>query len=142
MNGLPDTLKVIDHMYDLAFASTDFKLQSKTLDRLILCLAPRKFPPYFSLSTIQVLASRVKLGCMLRTLGFDAQRDGVSHLTSLQHPAPLGIWNSGYDDDGKWNSLRCDAGIRAATGREEPEDEEPEDDFDEDDYVEADAMQQ
>ena len=54
---------------------------------------------------------------------------------------PLGIWNSGYDDDGKWNSLRCDAGIRAATGREEPEDEEPEDDFDEDNYVEADAMQ-
>ena len=43
-------------------------------------------------------ASRIKLGMIVGTLGFDARRNGVLHLTSLQHPAPLGICNDGYDD--------------------------------------------
>tara|TARA_B110001452_G_scaffold238592_1_gene219186 strand:- start:63 stop:584 length:522 start_codon:yes stop_codon:yes gene_type:complete len=61
-----------------------------------------KFLPWLSLSTVYVLASRVKLGLRLRVIGFDPQRDNVSHLTSLQHSADLGIWESGYVS-GVWN---------------------------------------
>ena len=106
---------MIDHQLDLAFALTDFKLQSKTVTKLILSIGPRSFPPYFTLSTIYVLASRVKLGLQLRVIGLNPQRDNVSHLTSLQHPDALRIWEASYVN-GFFNEERRDAAIAAALG--------------------------
>ena len=120
LHGLPAELKVVDHQLDLGFALTDFKLQSKTKTKLILSLGPRKFAPYFSLSTVYVLVSRVKLGMQLRTIGLDVRRHGHSHLTSLQHPCELGVWESSYNRDGRWDDALREQAIRAATGGERP----------------------
>ena len=116
--GMPIDLRVLDHQLDLAFAITDFKTQSKTMTKLILSLRPRSFMPYFTLSTIYVLASRVKEGLQLRTIGYNPRRDkdGVTHLTSLQHSSALRIWEACYDDDGRWNADKCLAAIEAELG--------------------------
>ena len=114
--GMPTNLCVLDHQLDLAFAITDFKTQSKTMTKLTLSLSPRNFMPYFTLSTIYVLASRVKEGLQLRTIGYDPRRDGVTHLTSLQHSSALRIWETCYDDDGRWNADKCLAAIEAELG--------------------------
>ena len=121
VHGMPKELKVIRHQLELAFAYTDFKLQSKTKTKLIISIGPRKFKPSLSLSTIYVLASRVKLGLQLRVIGFDVRRDGHRHLTSLQHPSELGIWELGYRrDSGEWDDALRDEAIRAAIGGELP----------------------
>ena len=80
--------------------TTDFELQGKTVDKLILCFGPRALPPYFSLSSVYVLASRVRMGDHLRVLGCDPKCDDMSHLTDLVHPRALVVWESSYDDDG------------------------------------------
>ena len=128
--GLPKEIKLIEHQLDLAFALTDFKLQSKTVTKLILSLGPRSFPPYFTLSTIYVLASRVKLGLQLRVIGLDPQRDSITHLTSLQHPSDLGIWEGCYDGT-DWSDELRDEALTAALGGARPEELDPESDEDE-----------
>ena len=115
----PPKLKVHVHMVGLAFGSTDYKLQARTVERLILCLRPRRFWPHFSLTGLHVLASRVQRGKCLRTLGFDPRRDGITHLTSLQHPPVLSVWDASYTEDGEWSAdlrtvaLHADAGGHA-----------------------------
>ena len=118
-------LKVHDHMVGLAFASTQHKLQARTVDRLVLCLRPRKFRPNFSLTGLHVLASRVRKGMWIRTIGFDPRRDGITHLTSLQHPPVLSIWDASYDDAGYWNDELHAAALHAAVGADAPLDVEP-----------------
>ena len=76
--------------------------------------------PVFTLSTIHVLASRVKLGLQLRVVGLNPQRDDVSHLTSLLHPPCLGIWQASYDDDGQWHAPRCADAVERALGGRQP----------------------
>ena len=98
--GLHFEMSYIDLQLDLSFATTDFKLQGKTVDKLILCFGPRALPPYFSLSSVYVLASRVRMGDHLRVLGCDPKCDDMSHLTDLVHPRALVVWESSYDDDG------------------------------------------
>jgi hypothetical protein len=98
--GLHFEMSYIDFQLDLSFATTDFKLQGKTVDKLILCFGPRALPPYFSLSSVYVLASRVRMGDHLRVLGCDPKCDDMSHLTDLVHPRALVVWESSYDDDG------------------------------------------
>ena len=95
-------------------------MQSKTKTKLILSLGPRKFPPWFVLSTIYVLASRVKLGAQIRVIGLDPQRDNVEHLTSLQHPSDLGIWEASYDGT-DWSDALRDEALAAALGGARPE---------------------
>ena len=56
------------HSVSLAFAVTDYKLQGKSLDVLILRLAPRKFEPPFHLHSLYVLLSRVRTHAGLRVL--------------------------------------------------------------------------
>jgi len=106
------------------------QLQSKTVTKLILSLGPRSFPPYFTLSTIYVLASCVKLGLQLRVIGFDPQRDNITHLTSLQHPSDLGIWENCYDGT-DWSDALRDEALTAALGGARPEELDPESDEDE-----------
>ena len=66
-----------------------------------------------------MLASRVKLGLQLRTVGFDPKRDNISHLTSLLHPSDLGIWEASYNGTDYSDSLR-DAALAAALGGTRP----------------------
>ena len=130
---------------DIGYAGTDYKHQGKTRLKLVLAFGPRRFPPYFTLSTVHVLASRVKLGLQLRVIGFDPQRDPIDHLTSLQHPPCLGIWESSYDRS-VWNEQMWHAAIIRAMGGSAPVDVFDEDDgLDDDDFVAAaewDAMEE
>ena len=87
--------------------------------KLIVCLRKRITRPYFSLSTVYVLASRVKEGAQLRVIGLDPQRDSIDHLTSLVHPAVLGIWEASYHGHA-WSADKCQTAIDTALGGESP----------------------
>ena len=118
LHGLPSEIKILDHQFDLGFALTDFKLQSRTKTKLILSLRARKTRPFYTLNSIYVLASRVRLAEQLRVIGFDPQRDDPSHLTSLQHPPLLGIWEASYRNGHEWSAELRDAAITKSLGGE------------------------
>ena len=117
---------------------TDFKLQSKTKTKLILSLAVRRFMPYFSYTTVYVLASRVKMGMQIRIIGLDPGQESIEHLTELQHPNELVIFESGYDKHGNWSEAKRDSAIKAAIGGERPVDSDADDADDPDDPDDAD----
>ena len=65
-----------------AFALTDFKLQGRTLPKLIMSIADRPFPPYIDLVAFYVMVSRVTASNGLRVLkrdpsGFSRIRNGL-----------------------------------------------------------------
>ena len=76
MRAVPKTLNCTEHPITLAFAVTDFKLQGKTLEKLVLSIAPRPFPPHLDLKAFYVMVSRVRARCGLRLLHRPPQRTG------------------------------------------------------------------
>lgn len=91
------------HAVTLAFAVTDYKLQGKSLDRLILSLAPRKFHPPFYMHSLYVLLSRVRTRSGLRILSKPADWD---HLKKLRHEPELEIWERSYTG-GRFNAVEA-----------------------------------
>ena len=75
-------VKVKEHSCRLAFAMTDFKLQERTLPKLILSICKRPTPPWMELTGFYVLISRVRTIEGLRVLYRDEQ--GFAHLRTLQ----------------------------------------------------------
>ena len=65
------------HTYSLAFAITDYKLQGKTLPRLLLSLDDNGPAPALTLAKLYVLISRVGTLDGLRFLPADAGRHGA-----------------------------------------------------------------
>ena len=107
MRAVPKTLSCNEHPITLAFAVTDFKLQGKTLDKLILSIAPRPFPPHLDLKAFYVMISRVRARSGLRLLHRPAKRaGGLSYLQKLHHAPALKAWNTHYDAAGDWDPLR------------------------------------
>ena len=107
MRAVPKTLSCNEHPITLAFAVTDFKLQGKTLDKLILSIARRPFPPHLDLKAFYVMVSRVRARCGLRLLHRPPQRTGgLKYLLKLHHAPALAAWNSHYDAAGNWDPLR------------------------------------
>ena len=89
--GLPLRLKVREHQYCLAFALTDFKLQGRTLPKLILCLADRRKAPWITLAAFYVFISRVRRADSLRLLQYNATAlDKVAKLRHDDYLAPAG----------------------------------------------------
>jgi len=86
---------VRDHAVSLAFAVTDYKLEGKSLDVLVLSVGFRSFNPKINLSGIYVLASRVKTRAGLRVLKLSPW----DHLKSLRPEVALEIWEQSYGDD-------------------------------------------
>ena len=105
--GLPIKVKVREHQYCLAFALTDFKLQGRTLRKLILSLSDRKKPPWITICAFYVFISRVRRAASLRLL----KRDDVAikKLEKLRHDDFLYCWESGYDAEGRWSDERAEA---------------------------------
>ena len=98
--SIPKKLRLVQHQIDLAFAVTDYKLQGKTLDYLILSIGPRDgdVRPSLTLTDVYVLVSRVRLGTRLYVIGFDpSDPRQTEHLRRLSHPAELAVWEKGYD---------------------------------------------
>ena len=80
------------------FACTDFKMQGRTVSSLIAVLGTRNFPPFITLSSLYVLASRVKIGSHFFALGLD--KNDMDHLRKLKHPSTLVVWENAYDSNG------------------------------------------
>jgi len=107
MKGVPKQVAFHAHPITLSFAVTDFKLQGKTLDELILSITPRPFPPRIDLKSFYVMVSRVRTRAGLRVLHRPPTRaGGLNYLLKLQHTKPLAAWNEGYNDAGDWDPLR------------------------------------
>lgn len=93
--GIPYKLITRQHPYQLAFALTDFKLQGKTLNKLIISAPPRDEPPHFKLSTLLVFTTRVHKRSQLRWLQRDAR--AMKQLTQLRQSKSLALWSHSYD---------------------------------------------
>lgn len=106
--SVPPKLNVKRHEIDLAFAVTDYKVQGKTLDYIILSIGPRDgLMPHLSLTDVYTLASRVRLGSRLYVVGFDPKKESA-HLRKLKHNPVLAIWEAGYaDGEGVWDAARA-----------------------------------
>ena len=114
IKGIPKQLRYKRHPITLAFAVTDFKLQGKTLDELILSIGPRPFPPHLDLKSFYVMISRVRTRTRLRVLHRPTQmRGGLDHLYKLRHTKTLAAWNAGYNEDGDWDLVRRPAAAGA-----------------------------
>ena len=84
-----------------------FKLQGKTLDKLVLSIAPRPLPPHLDLKGLYVMVSRVRARCGLRLLHRPPRRTGgLQYLLKLHHAPALAAWNSHYDAAGDWDPHR------------------------------------
>ncbi|KOO26568.1 hypothetical protein Ctob_001207 [Chrysochromulina tobinii] len=103
--GLPAKLDVHDHGFILAFALTDFKLQGRTLPRLLISLGPRPSPPYVDINSFYVIVSRVCGYDGLRWLDCDPHE--MEKLFSLRWKVQLAAWEQGFDEHGAWCPTRA-----------------------------------
>ena len=103
--GLPIKVKVREHQYSLAFALTDFKLQGRTLAKLILLLSNRQKAPWITLAAFYVFISRVRLAASLRLVFKDDE--AIKKVGKLRHDEFLQVWEKGYDADGRWDDERA-----------------------------------
>ena len=104
MKRVPKTLRIHKHPIDLAFAVTDYKLQGKTLNELILSIAPRPFPPHLDLKGFYVMVSRARTRHRLRVLHKPLRAKGsLAAVLKLHHTPELKAWNNAYDACGDWN---------------------------------------
>ena len=100
-NNVAEKVQVKVHEYKLAFALTDFKLQGRTLPKLIINVFKRNVPPWMSLASFYVLISRCKTADSLRLYQYD--REGLNDLYRLKHDEYLAAWEDGYDENGRWS---------------------------------------
>ena len=89
------------HPYDLAFALTDFKLQGRTLPKLILSVCKRSELPWMTLQSFYVLISRVPSMSGLRLLQHD--RHGLQSVRKQMPDLYLYALERGYNDFGLWD---------------------------------------
>ncbi|CAK0867394.1 unnamed protein product [Prorocentrum cordatum] len=86
VKAMPKNVRHRGHAITFAFAVTDYKLQGKTKDNLILSIAPRPFPPHLDLKGFYVDVSRVRKRSGLRVLRLPPQRmGGLKHLYKLRY---------------------------------------------------------
>ena len=109
--GIAQKIRVKCHQYGLAFCLTDFKLQGRTLPKLILSICKRQRLPWMTLASFYVLISRVREAAGLRLLQHD--REGLALVAELQGDEYLHAWECGYDADGCWDDARAASALRA-----------------------------
>jgi hypothetical protein len=90
------------HPYDMTFAMTDFKLQGRTVPKLILSLPKRHELPWMTLQSFYVLISRVSCMSGLRLLQYD--RLGLQSVRTQMPDIYLYAWERGFDSTGLWNA--------------------------------------
>jgi ubiquitin C-terminal hydrolase len=110
--GAVDSVFVYSHAYILAFAITDYKLQGRSLDKLILSICTRSCNPHLTLDGFYVLVSRSRTLNGLRRLQDD--RKALAACAFLRHDPFLSAWNSGYDAEGRWNRTLAAQAYQAA----------------------------
>jgi hypothetical protein len=100
-HAIPRRVLIKRHPYDMAFAITDFKLQGRTIPKLILSLPKRHELPWMSLQSFYVLISRVPCMDGLRLLQYD--RKGLQSVRTQMPDIYLYAWERGFDNNGLWN---------------------------------------
>ena len=104
---VPTSFLFRGHPVTLAFAVTDYKLQGKTLDELILSIAPRPFLPHLDMRGFYTMTSPVRTRGRLRVLRRPLKRKGgLDSLFKLKHTPELAAWNAGYNEAGDWDPSR------------------------------------
>ena len=95
--GIPYKLIAKQHPYQLAFVLTDYKLQGRTMNKLIISAPPRDENPHYKLSTLLVFTTRVHKRSQLRLLQRDA--GAIKQLTQLRQSKSLALWSHSYKAD-------------------------------------------
>ena len=110
--GIAQKLGVRQHQYGFAWALTDFKLQGRTLPKLILSICKRSRLPWMTLASFYVLVSRVRELDGLRLLQHDGT--GLSAVSQLGTDEYLHGWERGYDEaTGEWDGERAARAVHA-----------------------------
>ena len=101
-------VKYRSHKVDLAFVMTYYKIQGKTLPKIILQLNERVGNGLTKLNfqMLTVALSRVECFNNMRIMPL-YQASDLSYLTKLTHDINLKVWLNGFDDSGKWDAERC-----------------------------------
>ena len=100
-HGIPRQVPIRRHQYDLAFALTDFKLQGRTLPKLIISICTRSRMPWMTLQSFYVLVSRTTSMKGLRLLQNDPH--GLENVRQQMPDKHLFAWERGYDQNGQWS---------------------------------------
>jgi hypothetical protein len=120
-NAFPDKVFAAQtHSVSLAFAVTDFKLQGRTLPRLILSIGTDRGGLAMRLSKLYVLISRVQAASGLRMLPGVPNGDWarvLKKLTLLLPEIDLLTWEGGYDENGHWSDKRALAAREAVDAK-------------------------
>ena len=99
--NIAEKVKVKIFQFMLAFALTDFKLQGRTLPKLVINLCKRTKFPWMTLCCLYVLISRVRKFSSLRLLHYDTV--GLNSAAIQTHDEQLYAWEQGYDGRGEWS---------------------------------------
>ena len=112
-----DRITVKQHRYMLAFALTDFKLQGRTLNKLVISI-PKGVGGKGQLQSFYVLVSRVRKLADLRLL----QRDDIALNNLIQkakHPEEIVVFEKAHDERGDWQpNLEREAWAIARTSQQ------------------------
>jgi hypothetical protein len=116
MQNIPPNMSVNSFDYMLAFAMTDYKLQGRTLPKLIISVPPSYRRPPMTLVAFYVLVSRVRRKKDLRLLVYNLP--DLWKITNKQHSDNLRIYERSYTSAGIWSpSLVRSAAKRKPTNK-------------------------
>jgi hypothetical protein len=93
------------HALELGFAVTFYKLQGKTIPRLIINPYKRGCTPEIDLMSLLVGLSRVRNSSNVRFLPIQSNSSACpfQHLTRLKSNNDFRIWWAGFNENGQWN---------------------------------------
>ena len=97
------SISVKIHRVDLGFVSTFHKIQSFTLNEVILCIRKRCFKPSLTFNMLLMALTRVVNGDNMRILNV-LENENLDYLKSLSYNEDLEIWLNGFDEEGNWNA--------------------------------------
>ena len=103
--AIPETIEYSNHPITVAFALTDFKLEGKTLKKLIMSVASKPFPPHVDMEGFYVFMSRVRMSKDIRLLC--KPPEGLDNLLALRHAPELKIWDGGSEKTGDWSEVKA-----------------------------------
>ena len=114
---VPKEVRYTGHPVTCALTVTSFKLQGATLEKLIMSVHTKPFPPHIDLEALYVFISRVRKLENLRVLSKPSSADGgLDNLLQLRHAPEMRVWEAGYDEHGDWSIAL--AGAQAAVERQ------------------------
>ena len=93
--------------YTPAFALIDFKIQGRTLPKLVVSIGSRPIAvPRLTLESLYVMVTRTREAAHLRTL-YPLDDADVDKLLKLKCSKHLAAWERGYTECGLWDRDRC-----------------------------------